>query len=433
MIDLLRLEVVRMLVSLLIPFVGNSRTHSPEQVTQIARSIESFGFVNPILVGPDNVIIAGAGRLLAARQLGMKEVPAIVLGHLTEAQRRALVIADNQIGLNAGWSEETLRIELQALQEAEFDLSLVGFNDEELARLLAAIEEPTTGLTDEDDIPDAAETPVTRLGEIWLMGQPGGAAGIHRVMAGDATDRVQVDRLMNGERAGMIFCDPPYCCRLSSTQNIPSRHRDDGAFIANDDLDFDAFVPFLRKAFGNMLAATRPGAVWYVTAPHGPIGLAFSITLNEIEVWRHSLVWVKDSLVMGRMDYHYRHEPIYHGWTPGAAHHPVPTRDQDTVWEIPRPKASPLHPSTKPVALMEKAILNSSDPNEIVLDAFAGVGGTLIAAAKNHRRAFLMELEVRYVDTICQRYRDHFGVDAVLDGDGRSFTEIAQQRRQEAT
>lgn len=129
---------------------------------------------------------------------------------------------------------------------------------------------------------------------------------------------------------------------------------------------------------------------------------------------------------MGRMDYHYRHEPVYHGWTRGAAHHPVPTRDQDTVWEIPRPKASPLHPSTKPVALMEKAILNSSDPHEIVLDAFAGVGGTLIAAAKNHRRAFLMELEMRYVDIICQRYRDHFGVDAVLDGDGRSFTEIAE-------
>jgi DNA modification methylase len=431
MIELLRLEVVRMLVSLLIPFVGNSRTHSPEQVTQIARSIESFGFVNPILVGPDNVIIAGAGRLLAARQLGMKEVPVIVLGHLTEAQRRALVIADNQLALNAGWDEESLRIELQALQEAEFDLSLVGFDDEELARLLAA-EEATTGLTDEDDIPDVAEALVTRPAEIWLLGQPGGDAGAHRVMAGDATDRAQVDRLMHGEQAGMIFCDPPYSCNLASTQNIPSRHRDDGGFIANDDLDFDAFVPFLRKAFGSMLAVTRPGAVWYVTAPHGPIGLAFSITLHEIGVWRHSLVWVKDSLVMGRMDYHYRHEPIYHGWTPGAAHHPVPTRDQDTVWEIPRPKASPLHPSTKPIALMEKAILNSSDPHEIVLDAFAGAGGTLIAAAKHHRRAFLCELEPRYVDIICQRYRDHFGVDAVLDGDGRSFTEIAQQRRQEA-
>jgi|HubBroStandDraft_1064217.scaffolds.fasta_scaffold01566_8 DNA modification methylase len=432
MIDLLRLEVVRMLVSLLIPFVGNSRTHSREQVTQIARSIEAFGFVNPILVGPDNVIIAGAGRLLAARQLGLKEVPVIVLGHLTEAQRRALVIADNQLALNAGWDEESLRIELQALQETEFDLSLIGFDDDELARLLAATEEPTTGLTDEDDIPDAAETPITRLGEIWLMGSPGSDVGAHRVMAGDATDRAQVDRLMNGERAGMIFSDPPYSCDLASTQNIPSRHRDDGAFIANDDLDFESFVPFLRKAFGNMLAVTRPGAVWYVTAPHGPIGLAFSITLHEIGVWRHSLVWVKDSLVMGRMDYHYRHEPIYHGWTPGAAHHPVPTRDQDTVWEIPRPKASPLHPSTKPVALMEKAILNSSDPHEIVLDGFAGVGGTLIAAAKHNRRAFLCELEPRYVDLICKRYIDHFGGQVVLDGDGRTFAEIAQERRQEA-
>ena len=429
MIDLLRLEVVRMLVSLLIPFVGNSRTHSPEQVTQIARSIESFGFVNPILVGPDNVIIAGAGRLLAARQLGMKEVPVIVLGHLTEAQRRALVIADNQLALNAGWDEESLRIELQALQEAEFDLSLVGFDDEELARLLAA-EEATAGLTDEDDVPEVAETPVTLPGEIWLVGPTGG--GGHRVMCGNSTDPAQVARLMNGEQAGMIFCDPPYSCNLASTQNIPSRHRDDGAFIANDDLDFESFVPFLRKAFGNMLAVTRPGAVWYVTAPHGPIGLAFSITLHEIGVWRHSLVWVKDSLVMGRMDYHYRHEPIYFGWTPGAAHHPVPTRDQDTVWEIPRPKASPEHPSMKPVAIMEKAIFNSSDPHEIGLDAFAGVGGTLIAAAKHHRRAFLCELETRYVDLICKRYMDHFGGQVVLDGDGRTFEEIAEERHREA-
>lgn len=429
MMELLRLEVVRMLVSLLIPFVGNSRTHSREQITQIAKSIAKFGFVNPILMGPDNVIIAGAGRLLAARQLGMTEVPVIVLDHLTDAQRRALVIADNQLAMNAGWDEAMLRLELTALQEADFDLSLVGFDDEELARLLEAAEEATTGLTDEDDVPDVAEAPVTKPGEIWVLGTGDGST--HRVMAGDATDRAQVDRLMNGEQAGMIFCDPPYSCNLASTQNIPSRRRDDGAFIANDDLDFESFVPFLRKAFGNMLAATRPGAVWYVTAPHGPIGLAFSITLHEIGVWRHSLVWVKDSLVMGRMDYHYRHEPIYHGWTPGAAHHRVPTRDQDTVWEIPRPKASPEHPSMKPVALMEKAILNSSDPHEIVLDAFAGVGGTLIAAAKHHRRAFLMELEARYVDVVCQRYRDHFGSEATLDGDGRTFDKITRERRKE--
>jgi len=398
------IQVERCAIDRLIPRITNPRTHTAEQVSQIAASMQVFQWTNPILVGPDFDVIAGHARLLAARQLGMTEVPVIVLRHLSEAQRRALVIADNQLAITgASWDEDSLRIELQALQEADFDLSLVGFDDEELARLLAAAEEPTTGLTDEDDVPDVAETPVTRPGEIWTLVQPGGDAGAHRVMAGDATDRVQVDRLMNCERAGMIFSDPPYSCRLSSTQNIPSRHRDDGAFIANDDLDFDAFVPFLRKAFGNMLAATRPGAVWYVTAPHGPIGLAFSITLHEIGVWRHSLVWVKDSLVMGRMDYHYRHEPIYFGWTPGAPHHPVPTRDQDTVWEIPRPKASPLHPSTKPVALMEKAILNSSDQHEIVLDLFGGVGGTLIAAAKHHRRAFLCELEPRYVDLICQR------------------------------
>lgn len=422
------IQVERCPIDRLIPRITNPRTHTDEQVSQIAASMRVFHWTNPILVGPDFDVIAGHARLDAARLNGMTEVPVIVLRHLTEAQRRALVIADNQLALNAGWSEETLRIELQALQEAEFDLTLVGFDDEELARLLAG-QEAAESLTDEDAVPAEPASPVTRPGDLWAMG-PNGTG--HRVLAGDATDPSQVARLMNGELAGMIFSDPPYSCNLASTQNIPSRHRDDGAFIANDDLDFESFVPFLRKAFGNMLAATRPGAVWYVTAPHGPIGLAFSIALHEIGVWRHSLVWVKDSLVMGRMDYHYRHEPLYFGWTPGAAHHPVPTRDQDTVWEIPRPKASPEHPSMKPVALMEKAILNSSDPHEIVLDLFGGVGGTLIAAAKHHRRGFLCELEPRFGDLICQRYRDHFGVDAVLDGDGRSFAEIAHERRQEA-
>ena len=321
-------------------------------MAQIAASMREFKWTNPIVVGPDFGVIAGAGRLLAARQLGMTEVPLIQLGHLSEA--RALVIADNQLALNARWSEETLRIESQALPEAEFDLSLVGFDDEELARQLAE-EEAAESLPDEDAVPVEPESPVTRSGDLWSIG-PGGTG--HRVLAGDATDPSQVARLMNGKQAGMIFCDPPYACHLSSTQNIPSRQRDDGAFIANDDLDFESFVPFLRKAFGNILALTRPGAVWHVTAPHGPIGLAFSITLHEIDVWRHSLAWVKDSLVIGRMDYHYRHEPILHGWTRGAAHHRVATRDQETVWEIPRPKAIPFHPSTKPVALMEKAILN---------------------------------------------------------------------------
>jgi DNA modification methylase len=424
------IQVERWSIGRLIPRITNPRLHTPEQIARVAASMTEFGWTNPILVGADNDILAGHARVLAARHLGMTEVPVIQLGYLTEAQRRALVIADNQLAITgASWDEETLRLELAALHEESFDLSLLGFDDEELARHLAE-EDAATALTDEDEVPDVPEAPVTMPGETWLLGPPGG--GGHRVMCGDSTDRAQVDRLMNGERAGMIFSDPPYSCRLSSTQNIPSRHRDDGAFIANDDLDFESFVPFLHKAFGNMLAVTRPGAVWYVTAPHGPIGLAFSITLHEIGVWRHSLVWVKDSLVMGRMDYHYRHEPIYFGWTPGAAHHPVPTRDQDTVWEIPRPKASPLHPSTKPVALMEKAILNSSDPREIVLDAFAGVGGTLIAAAKHHRRAFLMELEPRYVDVICQRYRDHFGSEAVLDNDGRTFEEIAEERRRGA-
>src|ERR1039457_2512914 len=243
----INIQVEHWPISRLIPRITNPRTHTPEQVAQIAASMREWGWTNPILVGAENDVLAGHARLLAARQLGMTEVPVIPLGPLSEAQRRALVSSDDQRSITgASWNEETLRIELQALGEAEFDLSLVGFDDEELARLLAA-EEATTDLTDEDDVPDVMEAPVTRPGEIWHLGPISG--GGHRVMCGNSTDQEQVARLMNGEQAGMIFCDPPYSCNLASTQNIPSRHRDDGAFIANDDLDFDAFVPFLRQAF----------------------------------------------------------------------------------------------------------------------------------------------------------------------------------------
>ena len=401
-------------------------------------SIREYGFKIPVLARSDGTVVDGHLRIKAARKLGswpsgdITGIPVILCDEWTESQVKAFRILVNRSATWAQFDEELLSLELQELDAAEFDLGLSGFDDEELARLLEA-RDATPGLNDEDSVPDAPEATVTRAGELWLLAMPDGAGGTHRVMAGDATDRAQVERLMNGDKASLCFSDPPYGCNLAATQNIPSRHRDDGAWIANDDLDLDSLVRFLRQSFGNMLAATRPGAVWYITAPHGPIGLAFSITLHEIGVWRHSLVWVKDSLVMGRMDYHYRHEPLYFGWTPGAAHHPVPTRDQDTVWEIPRPKASPEHPCMKPVALMEKAILNSSDPNQIVLDLFGGAGATLIAAAMHRRRGFLMELEPRYVDVICQRYRDHFGCEAVLEGDGRGFDEVARERRQDAS
>jgi DNA modification methylase len=412
------------LLEKLIPWARNPRTHSDAQVAQIAASIAEFGFNSPILVDSKAGIIAGHGRLLAARKLGLNEVPVIVLDHLTEAQKRAYIIADNQLALSAGWDEELLRLELAALQQEDFDLSLIGFEDEELARLLAA-QDAVEGLTDEDAAPEIPKTPLSRAGDLWHMGD-------HRVLCGDATRLADVQLLMAGEQADMIFMDPPYGCDLAATQNIPSRYRTDAAVISNDDLDVAALTAFLRAAFSNALSVTREGAVWYVTAPHGPIGLAFSQTLSDLGVWRHSLVWVKDSLVMGRMDYHYRHEPIYYGWSPGGSHHIVPTRDQDTVWEIPRPKRSTEHPTMKPVALIERALANSSDAGDLCLDPFCGSGSTLIACHKISRIARMMELEPRYIDVAVTRWQEFSGQEAVLHGDGRTFAEIAAERRKES-
>jgi DNA modification methylase len=361
------------LIEKLIPWARNPRTHSEGQIAQIAASIAEFGFNNPILVDTKAGIIAGHGRLLAARKLGLKEVPVIVLDHLTEAQKRAYIIADNQLALNAGWDEDLLRQELVGLQNEDFNLDLIGFDDEDLARLLAE-QEAAQGLTDEDAVPELPETPTSVLGDLWILGS-------HRLMVGDATNALDIDKLCGGTLSDLIFTDPPYGVAIASrvgTVAISSAEaRSSGTKqIQNDDMSVPELTQFLRLAFTNIVAVTRKGACWYVCAPHGPMGLAFSITLNELGVWRNSIVWVKDSLVMSRMDYHYRHEPIYYGWTPGAAHNAVPTRNQDTVWEFARPKRSLEHPTMKPVELIEKAVLNSSNAGDIVYDCFGGAGST---------------------------------------------------------
>lgn len=418
MIDLLRLEVVRMLVSLLIPFVGNSRTHSPEQVTQIARSIESFGFVNPILVGPDNVIIAGAGRLLAARQLGMKEVPVIVLGHLTETQRRALVIADNQLALNAGWDEETLRIELQALQGAEFDLSLVGFDDEELARLLAAVEEPTTGLTDEDDAPDIVETPVTRSGELWALGN-------HKLLIGDATKAADVARLMGSDSADVVFTDLPYNCAYEG-------YTDEHLTIQNDRMSDADFKQFLAAAFQCYRSIVKPGASLYVCHPSSwqrEFQNAMEAAGFEI---RCQIIWAKNTFAWGFGRYKFQHEPIFNAHVAGQTDAWYGDKSQSTLWEENKPAANRLHPTMKPVALVERALVNSSKAGDICADFFGGAGSTLIACERRGRHARIMEIDCRYAQVIIVRWQEHSGKAATLDEDGRSFTEIAKERRQEA-
>jgi DNA modification methylase len=419
------LAIVKWPVDRLIPYARNARTHTDEQVAQVAASILEFGWTNPILASADGIVIAGHARLAAARKLGMNEAPVIVLDHLTETQRRALVLADNRLAMSAGWDEDMLRLELEALKEEAFDLDLVGFTDEEIEKILTGPEEPKYGLTDPDDVPESENRTVTVAGDLWLLGE-------HRLLCGDATMLPDVEKVMAGAAADLVFTDPPYGVAVASrvgTRGLSSAEaRSLGtAKIANDELSVEALTEFLRVVFGNILAATRKGACWYVTAPHGPMGLAFSVALSEIDVWRHSLVWVKDALVMSRMDYHYRHEPIYYGWTPGAPHNAVPTRDQDTVWECARPKRSIEHPTMKPVELVERAVRNSSRPGDTVLDGFGGSGTTIIACEKAGRHARLIELLPNYCDVAIRRWQEFTGGVARHQESGRAFNDVAAE------
>ncbi len=399
------------------PYPKNARQLSDRAVAMVQASLKEFGWRQPIVVDRKGVIVVGHTRLLAAQANREKQVPVHVAGDLTAEQAKAYRLMDNRSNQETSWDFGLLGLELTDLRNLAFDLKLTGFNPSELAATWAT---GTIGLTDEDAAPPVRANPISRPGDLWLLGK-------HRILCGDAREADAVERLMEGAKADMLFMDPPYSVNLASTQSIPSRRRGDGAVIANDALDLPALTVFLRLAFANALLATRAGAVWYVTAPHGPIGLAFSVTLEEIGVWRSSLVWVKDSFVMGRADFHYRHEVAYFGWTPGAAHHAVPTRDQDTVWEIPRPKRSAEHPTMKPVALVERALLNSSDPGQLVGDFFLGSGTTLIGCEKTGRLCYGMELAPQYVDVIVQRWEAFTGRAATLSGGG-TFAEVRDER-----
>jgi site-specific DNA-methyltransferase (adenine-specific) len=241
--------------------------------------------------------------------------------------------------------------------------------------------------------------------------------GEHRLVCGDATNPGDLDALLDGSLADLVWTDPPYgvavASRVGTLARSSAEARTEGSRgIQNDEADIEALTTLLRTSLGFALHRTRPGAAWYVTAPHGPIGLAFSIVLAELGVWRHSLVWVKDSLVLSRMDYHYRHEPIYYGWSPGGAHHAVRSRDQDSVWEISRPKRSLEHPTMKPVELVQRALENSSARGDIVLDPFAGSGTTLIASEITGRRCFAMEIEPTFVQVAIERWEAFTGLQA---------------------
>jgi DNA modification methylase len=410
------LQVVMWSVEKLIPYARNSRTHSDEQVAQVAASIVEFGWTNPILVGADAVIIAGHARLLAARKLKMTEVPVIVLNDLSEAKRRALVIADNQIALNAGWNAEMLRVELQDIEVNGFNLELIGFSAAELETILAGAEETTEGLTEDDAVPETQVAVVTVPGDVWIMGE-------HRLLCGDSTQLEAVEKVLAGGLADMVFCDPPYNVNYGAT--MKDKLRGTNRAIANDNLGSD-FEQFLSDACVNMLAVTK-GAI-YVCMSSSEIHTLQRVFREAGGHWSTFVVWAKNTFTMGRSDYQRQYEPILYGWKEGTDHFWCGARDQGDVWFIKKPHVNDLHPTMKPVELVERAIRNSSKGRDTVFDPFGGSGTTLIACEKSGRQARLIELDPKYCDVIVRRYQEFTGKEATLDGDGRSFKELAAER-----
>ena len=379
------------------PYDRNARTHSAEQVAQIAASIVEFGFTNPILVDSNDGIIAGHGRLSAAQELGLKTVPVVVLDHLSDRQRKAYILADNQLALNAGWDTDLLRSELQDLAELDFDLSLIGFSDDELADLLPDIEELPPEGADEDSAPEVPEEPITKLGDVWLLGK-------HRVMCGDSTSIDAVDRLMDSGKAGLVFSDPPYGVEFRS--NMSKRFD----VLQNDDKILDV-APVVWEAMADNTAAF----IW--TSHH-----VYPVWRAQFEqFYKQTIVWHKGGGGMGDLEGQYaldyemalfcaKGSPKFRG-SRGMA-----------VWQISKDAAtSYVHPTQKPVALAERAIADFSDKRSIVLDLFGGSGSTLIACEKTSRQARLMELDPRYCDVIVKRWQQFTGKTAKLEGTGDSF------------
>lgn len=398
----------------LIPYTRNPRMHSEAEVAQIAATIAEFGFNNPILVDTGAGIIAGHGRLLAARKLQLQEVPVIVLDHLSEAQKRAYIMADNQLALNAGWDEDLLRLELAALREEDFNLDLVGFEDEELARLLSA-QEAAEGLIDEDAVPALVERAVSGAGDLWILGP-------HRLLVGDATDQTAVATLMADVSADLIFTDPPYNVDYEG-------YTEERLKIQGDRMSNTEFKRFLEVAFQSYRSITKPGASLYV-CHSSSWQREFQNALEEagFEV-RCQIIWAKNTFAWGFGRYKFQHEPLFYAHVAGEKDPWYGDKSQSTLWQENKPAANRIHPTAKPVELIERALLNSSKTGDLVVDLFGGSGSTLIACERRKRQARLMEIDPRYADCIIRRYQEYTGKHAVLDGDGRTFDEISRERQ----
>jgi DNA modification methylase len=408
--------IERVDVSALTTFSGNPRTHSDTQIDQIAASIREFGWTNPILVDAGGTIIAGHGRLAAATRLGLDQVPVIRLGHLSDAQRKALVIADNQLALNAGWDEVALSGLIRELDAEKFELDLLGFESADLDRYLSGLEGEDAAEAGEDDLPEVPVVPTSRPGDLWILGN-------HRLLCGDATVVTDVERLMDGQLADMATLDPPYNVDYANAAKNKSLAKD--RRILNDALGED-FYRFLYDTCVNLLMVTK-GAC-YVCMSSSELHTLQKAFTDAGGKWSTFIIWAKNTFTLGRADYQRQYEPILYGWKQGADHFWCGARDQGDVWFVDKPRVNDLHPTMKPVELIERAIRNSSKSRDIVLDLFGGSGTTLIAAQRTGRSARLLELDPKYADVIIERWQNLTGDVAVLDGEDRTYQDLKAAR-----
>ena len=387
----------------LVPYVNNARTHSPEQILKLRSSLREFGFVNPIIIDREFNVIAGHGRLMAAKEEGIEEVPCVFVDYLTDAQKKAYILADNRMAMDAGWDDELLKIEMEELQNLGYDLEFTGFDEKELADLFGVDDKEVE--EDEFDLTAALEkASFVERGDVWFVGK-------HKLMCGDATSSEDVAKLMEDKKANLILTDPPYNVAFKSS---------DGLTIQNDSMDNNDFYEFLYLSFKNMADHLENGGAAYVFHADTE-GLNFRKAF--IDAGFHlagCCIWVKDSLVLGRSDYQWQHEPVLYGFLQNGKHPWYSDRKQTTIWNFDKPKKNSNHPTSKPLDILAYSINNSTQANAIVIDTFGGSGSTLMACEQMNRICYTMELDEKYASVILRRYvedtNDSENVYVIRDG-----------------
>ena len=374
----------------LIPYVNNARTHSKDQILKLRSSIREFGFINPVIIDSKYNVIAGHGRILAAREEGIKEVPCVLVDYLNEAQKKAYILADNRLAEDAGWDEELLRVEIESLEDMSFDLSLLGFDENELSKLF---DDGKDIKEDDFNVEDELTNPViTKNGDIWILGR-------HKLICGDSTKEDTLKILMKDTKANLVVTDPPY--------NV--NYEGSAGKIKNDNMDQSKFYNFLLDAFTNASNFMTDDSSIYVFHADTE-GLNFRKAFNDADFYLSgTCIWKKQSLVLGRSPYQWQHEPVLFGWKKKGKHNWYTGRKESTIWEFDKPKKNGEHPTMKPIALLSYPIKNSSMTNAIVLDMFGGSGSTLIACEQLERTCFLVELDEKFCDVIVKRYIELVG------------------------